>query len=174
MNSDSNFDSLNSKVKFKEIIPSDQQLIYNNRIRRSINNSPQFAKFINKHNQNVPTNDTSDANEKQHTIETAVFIDRFLAAKFQNRMQDLKKLVLTIMHQVQLIYNYGSMKTKIRIVIVKYEVLNSASASPNPADGDIDKYLDNFCSWQARRYRTQPWQSRYYPNQITIENKFKM
>lgn len=112
------------------------------------------------------------------------------------------------------------MKTKIKIVIVKYEVLSTASGSPNPADGDIDKvnfmvlyyklcnrpvspinpdrsgpirsdsrvwntdfviqtlyysnehsnpedlltvsfshyvdqYLDNFCAWQARKYRVR-------------------
>ena len=112
------------------------------RKRRSVS-TPQFVKFLNKHNQNVPANEqnATESHEKQYTIETAVFIDRFLAAKFQNRMNDLKKLVLTIMHQVQLIYNYSSMKTKIKIVIVKYEVLNSASASPSTADGDIDKYL---------------------------------
>ena len=59
-------------------------------------------------------------------------------------MPDLKRLVLTIMFQVQLIYNYSSMKTKLKIVIVKYEVLSTASASPNTADGDIDKVSGSF------------------------------
>ena len=139
------------------------------RVRRSV--SSQFGRFVvNKHNQNVQANDqnSSETDEKQRTIETAVFIDRFLAAKFQNRMSELRKLVLTIMHQVQLIYNYSSMKTKVRIVIVKYEVLSSASTSPNPADGDIDKYLDNFCAWQARRFRTQNWSHEKWDHALML------
>lgn len=125
------------------------------RLRRSVS-STQFVKFLNKHNQNVQNDQNlPEISEKMRTIETAVFVDRFLASKFQNRMNDLKNLVKTIMHQVQIIYNYSSMKTKIKIVIVRYEVLNSAGSSPNHADGDIDKYLDNFCAWQSRRYRTR-------------------
>lgn len=109
------------------------------RERRSVN-SPGFMRFVNKHNQNVPGDEQPESGEKQRVIEVAIFIDRFLAAKYANRMPDLKRLVLTIMFQVQLIYNYSSMtKTKIKIVIVRYEVLSTASASPNPADGDIDK-----------------------------------
>ena len=46
------------------------------------------------------------------------------------------------------------MKIPIRIVIVKLEILDRPESSPNNAGGDIDRYLDNFCSWQARRHRS--------------------
>lgn len=95
------------------------------------------------------------------TIETAIFVDHHLKSRFEGRLQDLKRLVLATMNEVQLIYNYQSMKIPIRIVITKFEILKDPKEGPNNADGDIDKYLDNFCSWQARKYRAANQSSRW-------------
>lgn len=61
---------------------------------------------------------------KVRTIETAIFVDQYLSQRFSGRLNDLKRLVMAIMNEVQLIYNYKSMKTPLKIVIVKYEVSN--------------------------------------------------
>lgn len=95
------------------------------------------------------------------TIETAIFVDHHLKSRFEGRLQDLKRLVLATMNEVQLIYNYKSMKIPIRIVITKFEILKDPEDGPNNAGGDIDKYLDNFCSWQARKYRATNQSSRW-------------
>lgn len=88
------------------------------------------------------------------TIETAIFVDQYLSQRFSGRQPDLKRLVLAMMNEVQLIYNYQTMKTQVKIVIVKFDILPTSEQSPNNAGGDIDKYLDNFCSWQARMVKT--------------------
>lgn len=99
--------------------------------------------------------------QRPYTIETAIFVDSHLKQRFQNRLHDLQRLVLSIMHEVQLIYNYQSMKVPIKIVVARYEVLDKADNGPNTAGGDIDRYLDNFCSWQARKFRTANSDNRW-------------
>ncbi|RWS28727.1 disintegrin and metalloproteinase with thrombospondin motifs 7-like protein 1, partial [Leptotrombidium deliense] len=99
--------------------------------------------------------------QKAKTIETAIFVDKHLHQRFSNNLNELKRLVLAIMSEVQLIYNFRSMKTAIRIVIVKFEVLPLTSEAPNDAHGDIDKYLDNFCEWQARKMRHEARDKRW-------------
>ena len=92
--------------------------------------------------------------QKVRTIETAIFVDSHLQQRFQSRPQDLKRLVMATMSEVQLIYSYQSMRIPVRIVISRLEVLNQPEDGPNNAGGDIDKYLDNFCSWQAKKFRS--------------------
>ncbi|KAI1280547.1 A disintegrin and metalloproteinase with thrombospondin motifs 6 [Halotydeus destructor] len=98
--------------------------------------------------------------QKLRTIETAIFVDQQLNQRFQGRSSDLKRLVMATMAEVQLIYQYKSMSTPVKIVIVKYEVLQDQNGL-NDAGGDIDKYLDNFCSWQARKLRTLEQSSKW-------------
>lgn len=86
-------------------------------------------------------------------------MDQSLAQRFEGRVDELKRLLMAIMDEVQLIYEYSSMRTRIKIVVVKFEVLNGHG--PETAEGDIDRYLDNFCAWQARRYRQENWNSRW-------------
>lgn len=98
---------------------------------------------------------------KQRTIETAIFVDHHLKQRFANRLNDLKRLVMAVMNEVQLIYNYKTMKIPIRIVIVRFEVLEAPEVSPDTASGDIDRYLDNFCSWQAVKLRNLATNARW-------------
>lgn len=95
------------------------------------------------------------------TIETAIYIDKELLQRFSGDKAALTRLVLAIMNEVQLIYNYKSMKTKIKIVITKLVFLNSSSDAPKNASGDIDQYLDNFCAWQAKKLRKESSSKRW-------------
>ncbi|XP_054720275.1 A disintegrin and metalloproteinase with thrombospondin motifs adt-1-like [Uloborus diversus] len=89
------------------------------------------------------------------TIEIAVFVDNKLYDKFiEERKQpvsQLKDTVLAILNEVELIYNYQSLKTKFKLVVVKLEILAFSKDTPDPADGNIDVYLDNFCLWQSTK-----------------------
>lgn len=102
-----------------------------------------------------------NSNNRVKTIETAIFVDAHLNQRFQGRLHDLKRLVMATMNEVQLIYSYDTMKVPIRIVISKFEVLNSNSDHPSNAGGDIDKYLDNFCSWQAKKFKSTNYETRW-------------
>ncbi|XP_076322583.1 A disintegrin and metalloproteinase with thrombospondin motifs adt-1-like [Tachypleus tridentatus] len=87
----------------------------------------------------------------QKVIELGVFADKALydsyVRKYPTNAEDqLTKVVLSIINQVHLIYNYDSLDQKFKIVIVKLQILSGNE--PSTAGGDIDKYLDNFCLWQ--------------------------
>ena len=53
------------------------------------------------------------------------------------------------------------MKTRIKIVIAKLVFLDQSDNGPDNADGDIDQYLDNFCSWQAKKWRAEEADKRW-------------
>lgn len=89
------------------------------------------------------------------TIETAVYIDKYLLNRFNGITSDLKRLVLAIMNEVQLIYSFKSMKTRIKIVITKLVFLKDEENAPNNGEGDINEYLDNLCAWQANKWRQE-------------------
>lgn len=92
-------------------------------------------------------------NGKVYSIETIIFVDKTLIRRFNGARPELQKLILAIMNEVQLIYNFDSLKTRIRIVIKKIVYLDDNHDSPNTANGDIDLYLDNFCAWQKRLWK---------------------
>ena len=54
------------------------------------------------------------------------------------------------MHQAQLILQFSSMKSNIKIVITKLVILKHPRESPT-IDYEIKKYLLNFCSWQLKK-----------------------
>lgn len=91
---------------------------------------------------------------KRKVIETSIFVDNALYEKFiveeKKSLSELKDTVLAIMNEVQIVLNTSPLTIKLKIAIVKLEILSKEDA-PDPADGNIDDYLDNFCSWQSRR-----------------------
>ncbi|OTF81072.1 A disintegrin and metalloproteinase with thrombospondin motifs family protein, partial [Euroglyphus maynei] len=106
--------------------------------------------------------DLPELPEKIYNIETIIFVDQTLIRNFDGARQELQKLILAIMNEVQLIYNFDTMKTRIRIVIKKIVYLDgNRNDVPNTADGDIDKYLDNFCAWQKRLWKRTAIESRW-------------
>jgi len=92
------------------------------------------------------------------TIETAVFIDKHLVERFFGQLDKLKDFVITIISKVQLIYNYSSMKTRIKIVLVKYEIVDKDA--PDTANGNVEEYLNNFCLWQ-RKHKFKNWINKW-------------
>ncbi|XP_015922628.1 A disintegrin and metalloproteinase with thrombospondin motifs adt-1 [Parasteatoda tepidariorum] len=93
--------------------------------------------------------------EKRKVIETAVYVDfplyQKLSVKRKQPVEEMQDTVLAILNEVQLIYNYQSLKTKFKIAVVKLEILSEGKEAPDAADGDIDEYLDNFCLWQSTK-----------------------
>lgn len=122
--------------------------------------SSQGDSLTSTRNNQQQLDETSGSSEpKSRTIETAVFIDQALDTKFNglsNGLVELNKLVLTIMHQVQYLFEYSSLQTPIRLKLVLIEHLKESERQlgltmPNPERGDIDAYLSNFCNWQQNR-----------------------
>uniref|UniRef100_A0A224XGC5 Putative metalloprotease n=1 Tax=Megacormus gertschi TaxID=1843536 RepID=A0A224XGC5_9SCOR len=91
-----------------------------------------------------------------YTIEAAVFVDKHLYRSYAKHSPSktqsyATQMVYTIMNQVQLIYKYRSMRTNVNIAIVKLEFLQNNRDAPQSSDGNIDRYLDEFCTWQGKR-----------------------
>lgn len=98
---------------------------------------------------------------KVYDIETIIFVDKALTRKYSHNMKELEKFIYALMNEVQLIYNFDTMKTRIRILIKKIEYLVENQKAPNTGGGDIDQYLDNFCLWQKRLLRMANKSSRW-------------
>ncbi|XP_075731284.1 A disintegrin and metalloproteinase with thrombospondin motifs adt-2 isoform X2 [Rhipicephalus microplus] len=81
-------------------------------------------------------------------IELAVFVDAALSNNSPDQ-SELHKLLLAMLEQVQLILEYRSLGTPIKLNIVHLEVLNAGNG-PATAGGEVGNYLDNFCTWQCR------------------------
>lgn len=84
-------------------------------------------------------------------IELAVFVDAALKSGVPDQSK-LHKLLLAMLEQVQLILEYRSLGTPIKLDIVHLEVLDSRNG-PATAGGEVGNYLDNFCTWQCRMNR---------------------
>lgn len=97
--------------------------------------------------------------KEPRVIETAVFIDQALDNKFNglsNGLVELNKLVLTIMKQVQYLFQYSSIQVSLDLKLVLIEHLRESERQfglpiPGAEQGDIDAYLGNFCNWQRSR-----------------------
>ena len=141
------------------------------RISRFDNSLPQCQeRFIDDHESHQVLNriprDTTNSKtnnlaNRVFEIETIIFVDNSLVRRFNGSRRDLQKLILAIMNEVQLIYNFDSMKTRIRIIIKKIVYLDSNRDAPDSANGDIDQYLDNFCAWQKRLWQKSSKRSRW-------------
>lgn len=144
-----NLDNDDKESIFNQFIVSQQQ------VKDSSRNNSFWERHQFNNNKTKKVRKRRRAIRTRKTIETAVFIDYDLVERFNGRKSDLIRLVLSIMNEVQLIYSFKSMKTRIKIVIVKLVMLKKGEPSPDKAGGDIDKYLDNFCVWQARKLKRQ-------------------
>lgn len=94
------------------------------------------------------------------TIVTAIFVDQSLSSKFKSNVTELRRMILSIMHQVQLVYDNPSLAIRIKIVVIRLEMI-TASHGVDHADGDIDEYLKNFCLWQSRKCRAEKPNNRW-------------
>ncbi|XP_070380857.1 A disintegrin and metalloproteinase with thrombospondin motifs 18-like isoform X1 [Dermacentor albipictus] len=94
----------------------------------------------------------------RRAIELAVFVDAALRNRSPNE-NELHKRLIAMLEQIQLILEYRSLGIPIGLDIVHLEVLDSKSG-PSTAGGEIDNYLDNFCTWQCRRNKEAASQGR--------------
>lgn len=94
----------------------------------------------------------------ERAIELAVFVDAALKNRNPNE-NELHKRLIAMLEQIQLILEYRSLGTPIGLDIVHLEVLDSRTG-PSTAGGEIDDYLDNFCTWQCRRNQQAASQGR--------------
>ena len=86
-------------------------------------------------------------------IELAVFVDDELYDKTNEdygseSVDRIEEFVFAYLNAVQLLYQSEKLKTKLKIVLVRLEVLTSPSWDMNKHGGKIEAYLDSFCAWQ--------------------------
>ncbi|XP_067135358.1 A disintegrin and metalloproteinase with thrombospondin motifs adt-2-like [Centruroides vittatus] len=89
----------------------------------------------------------------RYTIRMAVFVDKSLIDHYSDKKVNVKFAILNILNQVQFIYKYDSLKTQIDIRVVKLDLNVDEKNVPDKANGDIDRYLNNFCLWQKEKKR---------------------
>ncbi|GFX62562.1 a disintegrin and metalloproteinase with thrombospondin motifs adt-1 [Trichonephila clavipes] len=94
------------------------------------------------------------AKGKQLYLELAVFFDQKGYEMFQPHVKSedqLVDLILGFVNQMQALYQQPSLKKKIQISIVRLEVMKKQPSDLPHAEGDRDKLLDSFCSYQAKK-----------------------
>ncbi|CAN7938778.1 unnamed protein product, partial [Ixodes hexagonus] len=88
------------------------------------------------------------------TIELAVFVDNALQQSVPSKAA-LQTRLLAVLGQVQLVLSYRSLERPIKLDVVRVQLLDTKSA-PSTANRDIDRYLDNFCTWQCTKRQQTP------------------
>lgn len=84
---------------------------------------------------------------EERTIELAVFVDKALQQSVPSKAA-LQTRLLAVLGQVQLVLAYRSLERPMKLDVVRVQLLDTKSA-PSTANRDIDRYLDNFCTWQC-------------------------
>ncbi|XP_050716761.1 A disintegrin and metalloproteinase with thrombospondin motifs adt-2-like [Eriocheir sinensis] len=100
---------------------------------------------------------TKRETKEELRIETAVFVDdemvTFIKERYEN--QDVKETitdtVFAIMNGVALMYQAPSLEQHLIITVVKLEIIEDSKRGPSKANGNIQQYLNNFCSWQKNQ-----------------------
>ncbi|XP_071516107.1 A disintegrin and metalloproteinase with thrombospondin motifs 3-like [Panulirus ornatus] len=89
-------------------------------------------------------------------IETAVFVDDIMYDVIKDRnpglevVETIQDLVFTIMNGVHLLYNAPTLEVHFLITLVRLDIIKSSDKGPSKANGDIQRYLRNFCTWQHK------------------------
>ena len=96
----------------------------------------------------------------RHTkaIELAVFVDDDLYAKTTGggvggqaaAVARIEEFVFAYLNAVQLLYQSDKLRTKLKIVLVRLEVLTTPAWDMDKSGGKIEAYLDSFCGWQKK------------------------
>ncbi|XP_022657909.1 A disintegrin and metalloproteinase with thrombospondin motifs adt-1-like isoform X4 [Varroa destructor] len=155
---------------FKEEVPLDDMSHIAPSITETVETTPGSAKANfgyerSRLQTNMPEHENIIINSRRKRaaqggikyIETGIFVDRHMfdaveKTKPPNTVGAIVNIVMAILHQVQLIYEYQSMTAyDFKIIVVKFEILRNTKTSPNTGSGNIDRYLDSFCAWQCKR-----------------------
>lgn len=104
---------------------------------------------------NSKTPKSSKINPRTKAIELAVFVDDELYDKttedYGSKVATIEEFVFAYLNAVQLLYQSDKLKTKLKIVLVRLEVLTSPAWDMNKHGGKIEAYLDSFCAWQKKK-----------------------
>jgi hypothetical protein len=100
----------------------------------------------------------SKRSTRERTIEVAVFVDDVMYNNVeQNKkpgsgtVETIQNIVFTYMNAVQHIYFSSKLDNRLRLVLVKLDIMSSAASDLDKEGGDIESYLENFCRWQKAR-----------------------
>ena len=56
-----------------------------------------------------------------------------------------RDIVFTYLNAVQLIYDSSRLSSRLRLVVVRLEIMKTQPADLSTSDGNIEAYLENFC-----------------------------
>ena len=95
----------------------------------------------------------SKRSTKERVIEIAVFVDHDM---YQDNLQateaattaKIQDLVFTYLNAVQLLYQSSLMTNKLRLVLVRLDIMTEQPAELSTGGGDIETYLENFCRYK--------------------------
>ena len=95
----------------------------------------------------------SKRSTKERVIEIAVFVDYDM---YQDNLEateaattaKIQDLVFTYLNAVQLLYQSSLLTNKLRLVLVRLDIMTSQPAELSTGGGDIETYLENFCRYK--------------------------
>ena len=59
-------------------------------------------------------------------------------------------LIETPTPQIEGMWSSSHLEKRLHFSLVHLATFDSEEGAPDPADGDVEVYLENFCEWQAR------------------------
>ena len=95
----------------------------------------------------------SKRSKKERVIEIAVFVDydmyqdNLLATEAATTAK-IQDLVFTYLNAVQLLYQSSLLTNKLRLVLVRLDIMTEQPAELSTGGGDIETYLENFCRYE--------------------------
>ena len=96
----------------------------------------------------------SKRSASERVIEIAVFVDpqMYEANKQSTDAATTKKiqdLVFTYLNAVQLLYQSTLLTNKLRLVLVRLDIMTTFPTGLSDGQGDIETYLENFCTYES-------------------------
>ena len=94
----------------------------------------------------------SKRSTKERVIETAVFVDEEMYKNVEkvtksedDPVEKIQDIVFTYLNAVQLIYQSKKLSNKLRLVLVRLDIMQKKDKDLNNHGGDIESYLETFC-----------------------------
>ena len=105
----------------------------------------------------------------ERVIELGVFVDGEMynnnrQATEADTIARIQDIVFTYLNAVQLIYQSDKLTSRIRLVVVRLEIMKNQPAALSTSDGNIEAYLENFCRCVTPTEQLLMHHSRYKIN----------
>ena len=95
---------------------------------------------------------------QERYIELSVFVDDRMYSGVENNkksgentLQKIQDIVFAYLNAVQIIYKSDRLTNKLRLVLVRLDVMQVPDSSLDSSQGEIESYLDAFCNWQQAK-----------------------